>query len=46
MTNILHQLCIFFTIFVSPRIVVGDTPDGGGHEYKTGALQDILLGKL
>ena len=47
MTNIFASAVnIFLTIVVSTRIVVGDTPDGGGHEDKTGAVRDVLLGKL
>ena len=46
MINIFASAVNIFTVFVSPRIVVGDTPDGGGQEDKTGAVRDILLGKL
>ena len=46
MINIFTSAVNIFYGFVSPRIVVGDTPDGGGQEDKTGAVRDVLLGKL
>ena len=45
MINIFASNVIIFYGFVSPRIVVGDTPDGGGHEDKTGPVRDVLLSK-